>query len=69
LGLAKAELVLAFTLIMVMETIHLLQRRGSIRQFISQKPICIRWPVYYAATFGTLLLGKYGVQEFIYFQF
>ncbi|MDY6989121.1 MAG: MBOAT family O-acyltransferase [Thermodesulfobacteriota bacterium] len=69
LGLSKAELVLAFALILLMEVTHFLQRKGSIRLFFSERPIWIRWPAYYAAIFGTLFLGKYGVQEFIYFQF
>jgi len=69
LGLARAELILAFTLIMVMEAIHLFQRGGSIRQHLSRAPIWARWPLYYVLIFGTLVFGKYGVQEFIYFQF
>lgn len=68
-GLNKVELLLAAGLIIFMEMIHLIQSRRSITELVSKQPIWIRWPLYYAFIFATLLLGKYGVQEFIYFQF
>jgi D-alanyl-lipoteichoic acid acyltransferase DltB (MBOAT superfamily) len=69
LGLSKLELLLALFLIIFMAVVELSQRKRSIRELISGTPVWVRWPVYYSMIFGTLLLGKYGIQEFIYFQF
>ncbi|MBC8432935.1 MAG: MBOAT family protein [Desulfobacterales bacterium] len=69
LGLGKLELIVSAMLIISMEITHLIQRKRSIRELIAEKAIWIRWPAYYTIIFGTLLLGKYGVQDFIYFQF
>ncbi|MBC5772967.1 MBOAT family protein [Pontibacter sp. KCTC 32443] len=55
--------------ILVMETVHLIQRNGSVSQLILQRPAVIRWSVYYIALIAVLLFGQFGNQEFIYFQF
>ncbi|PKV76160.1 MBOAT family O-acyltransferase [Pontibacter ramchanderi] len=55
--------------ILIMETVHLLQRHGSVSQLIGQRPAVVRWGLYYAAIVAVLLLGQFGHQEFIYFQF
>ncbi|TPE43067.1 MBOAT family O-acyltransferase [Pontibacter mangrovi] len=55
--------------IMVMETVHLIQRSGSVSQLIMQRPAWQRWGLYYAAIVSILLFGQFGHQEFIYFQF
>ncbi|WP_018478611.1 MBOAT family O-acyltransferase [Pontibacter roseus] len=55
--------------ILIMETVHLIQRKGSVSQLISRRPVWVRWGVYYAAIIAVLLFGQFGHQEFIYFQF
>ncbi|PRY11228.1 D-alanyl-lipoteichoic acid acyltransferase DltB (MBOAT superfamily) [Pontibacter ummariensis] len=55
--------------IILMETVHLVQRNGSVSQLIMQRPAWVRWSVYYLAIIVVLLFGQYGQQEFIYFQF
>lgn len=55
--------------ILIMETVHLIQRNGSVSQLIMQKPAVVRWSVYYIALIAVLLFGQFGNQEFIYFQF
>ncbi|RIJ34376.1 MBOAT family O-acyltransferase [Pontibacter oryzae] len=55
--------------IAIMETVHLIQRNGSVSQLIMQRPAWVRWGVYYAAIIAVLLFGQFGHQEFIYFQF
>ncbi|WP_439883362.1 MBOAT family O-acyltransferase [Pontibacter sp. MBLB2868] len=55
--------------IILMETVHLIQRNGSVSQLILQRPAWIRWSVYYLAILAVLLFGQFGNQEFIYFQF
>ncbi|OKL38401.1 MBOAT family O-acyltransferase [Pontibacter flavimaris] len=55
--------------ITVMETVHLIQRNGSVSQLIMQRPAWVRWGIYYTAIIAVLLFGQFGNQEFIYFQF
>lgn len=55
--------------ILLMETVHLIQRNGSVSQLIMQRPAWVRWSVYYMAIIAVLLFGQFGHQEFIYFQF
>ncbi|AKD03916.1 MBOAT family O-acyltransferase [Pontibacter korlensis] len=55
--------------IALMETVHLIQRNGSVSQLIMQRPAWVRWGIYYAAIITVLLFGQFGHQEFIYFQF
>ncbi|WP_460878996.1 hypothetical protein [Pontibacter rugosus] len=55
--------------IAIMETVHLIQRNGSVSQLLGQRPAIVRWGVYYLAIIAVLLFGQFGNQEFIYFQF
>ncbi|WP_299820568.1 MBOAT family O-acyltransferase [uncultured Pontibacter sp.] len=55
--------------IILMETVHLIQRNGSVSQLLMQRPAWVRWSVYYMAIIAVLLFGQFGNQEFIYFQF
>jgi alginate O-acetyltransferase complex protein AlgI len=55
--------------IMIMETVHLIQRQGSVSQLIGRRPAVVRWAFYYVAIIAVLLFGQFGHQEFIYFQF
>jgi D-alanyl-lipoteichoic acid acyltransferase DltB (MBOAT superfamily) len=69
LGLSKFEMLFAALLIAFLTTIQILKNRTPLNWFAAQKSILIKWPLYYALIFGTLLFGKFGAQEFIYFQF
>lgn len=55
--------------IMVMEMVHWLQRKGSVTQMLSLKPVWFRWSMYYIYILAVLLFGEFGQEEFIYFQF
>ncbi|MFN2340042.1 MAG: MBOAT family protein [Halanaerobium sp.] len=68
-GLNQYELLLAFAVIIIMETVHLMQRQGSVREFLNQKPALYRWAAYYSLIILILGFGVYGEAEFIYFQF
>jgi len=63
------ELGAAFVSIFIMESVHFLQRRRSMREFMSDRPIWLRWTVYYILMFYILLFGVFTEQQFIYFQF
>ncbi|MFW5795034.1 MAG: MBOAT family O-acyltransferase [Bacillota bacterium] len=68
-GLNQYELILAFVVIIIMESIHLLQRNGSVRKLLEKKPLVFRWAAYYFMIIIILAFGAYGEAEFIYFQF
>lgn len=51
------------------ETVYLMQRKGSVVEMLNQKPIWLRWSVYYILVISIVLLGNFSSQEFIYFQF
>lgn len=55
--------------IIAMETIHFIQRRGSIRNRISQLPAVVRWSGYFLLMFSIWMFGYFSNQNFIYFQF
>jgi alginate O-acetyltransferase complex protein AlgI len=54
----------------LMELVHQVERRREMRSFLSDKPLLVRWSVYYVLVMSILLFGKLtGAQHFIYFQF
>ncbi len=65
----KTQIILSFTLIIVLELIHIIQIKGSIRYKVESKPAFIRWSLYYAIVLAIIFLGIYDKREFIYFQF
>jgi D-alanyl-lipoteichoic acid acyltransferase DltB (MBOAT superfamily) len=69
LGLTKRGLILAIISICILEIVHFLQSRGSVRQILSQKPILLRWAIYYLLIISIISFGEFHMQEFIYFQF
>lgn len=73
LGLTRrfniVDLWASITVIGFLLFVHYIQRHGSIRHMLSTKPIWFRWSIYYIIIIGILVIGKYDIQDFIYFQF
>lgn len=69
LGLDEKGIRIAFCSIIIMEFVHIIQCRGSIRERLSLKPIWFRWVCYYLLVIFVFLYGVFGGTEFIYFQF
>lgn len=63
------ELKIAVAAIFAMEFIHGTQRHRSIRHMLSERPVWMRWLVYFALIISIALFGIFGTQQFIYFQF
>ncbi|HEX3028452.1 MAG TPA: MBOAT family O-acyltransferase [Clostridia bacterium] len=55
--------------IAILETVHLIQRKHSIRELISNRPGWIRWGLYFGVILSILMFGYFYNQQFIYFQF
>jgi len=63
------EFVIAVCAIGFMVFVQILQRHGSLRARLSERPVWFRWGMYYAIIIAILMLGKFDQQQFIYFQF
>ncbi len=71
MGLDWVEMTIAIVSLVILLVISVLQASGiKIRESISQKALPIRWAIWYALLFYTILLGYYGpgysAAEFIY---
>lgn len=70
LGLDVIELIIAVVSLLILLTVSILQQKGSVRERIAGMKLLIRWILWYALLFYTILLGYYGpgysAAEFIY---
>ncbi len=70
LGLDGIDMAVAVVSLLLLWSVSLLQRRGSVRDAIAKKPLPLRWILWYALLFAVILLGCYGpgysASEFIY---
>lgn len=70
IGFDKYYFILSFILIIIMEGVHFLEESGkNMWEIISAKPAAVRYTAYYILILAILLLGEFGSNEFIYFQF
>ena len=69
LGINFDVFVISVLSILFLVFIHFVQEHVKVRQFLSEKAIYIRWPVYIVIIFAILLFGIFEEKEFIYFQF
>jgi len=65
---SKIELGIAFSLIFILQFIYLFDKE-KVLSLISNSPVYLRYLLYGIFIFIILLLGKWGSQDFIYFQF
>jgi D-alanyl-lipoteichoic acid acyltransferase DltB (MBOAT superfamily) len=66
---SRIEFGVAVSSIVLLETVHLLERRESIRARLSRTPAYVRWPVYVLLVVAILTLGCFDQEAFLYFQF
>lgn len=72
IGLTKYDCFLVFIPIFILFVMHIVQKENTLTEFIINKPLIIRWGIYYLLIFSIILLGGYGNAEstqFIYSQF
>ena len=63
------ELALALALIAFLLVVDGVDARWGLNRVLASAPPVVRWSWYYGATAVILMLGVWGTQEFIYFQF
>lgn len=73
LGLTKADYIVLVFGIIIMTTVSLVQRSGSIREKLSAKPYIVRYAAYTGLFIAIIVFGAYGIgydsNQFIYNQF
>lgn len=69
LGLTGGEMLTAFSAIGILEFVQFLERNKGGVTFFEQQKLSTRWICYYTLLFIIVLLGEFGGQRFIYFQF
>ncbi len=55
--------------IVVLEAVQYWQRNGDVVEWVSERPVLVRWSLYYALIVAILVFGEFGGQDFVYFQF
>ena len=68
-GMKPENFVISLVVLVFMEVVHFMQRKIDINRLLSQKPVYIRFAVYYMFIMVILSLGEFGSKAFIYFQF
>jgi alginate O-acetyltransferase complex protein AlgI len=69
LGLSKSQMFIGIAAVIVMEIVHLMQNKYQLSEWISTKPVYVRWSIYYAVILTIIFFGVYENRQFIYFQF
>jgi alginate O-acetyltransferase complex protein AlgI len=69
LGLGRYEFIYALMSIGLMELIYKVEKQEKMSQMFADKPIWIRWPIYYALVLFLIFFGEYNDHVFFYFQF
>jgi hypothetical protein len=69
LGLSASDCWLAFLGVAVVEVVHLVQVRVSVSTLLERNPWWLRWGIYYGLALSIFVLGVFGKEQFIYFQF
>ncbi len=70
LGLDFIEFTIAIVSLLILFAVSVMQQKESVRERIEKKKLPVRWIIWYALLFYTILLGNYGpgysAAEFIY---
>ena len=73
LGLSIADYVIVFVGFLILLTVSLVQRTGSVREKIAAKPYALRFCIWFGLFLLVILFGSYGIgydaNQFIYNQF
>ncbi len=63
------EVILSVVLIGILMMVELLDEHRQFWEKLRVRPTVLRWSVYYALIFGLVILGKWGLSQFVYMQF
>ncbi|MFQ5795874.1 MAG: MBOAT family protein, partial [Candidatus Bipolaricaulia bacterium] len=63
---AETDFFISIGLIVLLMLVEWVDERKSIWERLRPKPVVVRWAVYYVLIFGLIILGKWGLSQFIY---
>ena len=63
------QFIICFGAIAFIELIHFTQRKRDMRESLAEKPLWMRWAIYYAFILAIFFFGEFTNRKFIYFQF
>jgi alginate O-acetyltransferase complex protein AlgI len=66
---SRNNVYIVVSLIIILESIHFIQRKESILVFLNKRPVWQRWGIYYFFVFVILIFGRFDVASFIYAKF
>lgn len=69
LPVSRLQFVLCLGAIIFLELVQMLQGKKNFQEKLSEKPIWLRWAFYYALILAVFSVGRFGGNQFIYFQF
>ncbi|TWW12144.1 alginate O-acetyltransferase [Planctomyces bekefii] len=69
IGLSRFALASSGAAMVLVALVHALQQRGSIGVQFGRLPVLVRWICYFGLAFYILFAGRFGSDQFIYFQF
>lgn len=69
LGMEKYDFLIALALIVFLKLVEGIREFRPAFADLRIQPVAIRWAVYYSLILGIAFLGKFDLQQFIYFQF
>ena len=69
LGLSRGRFLVLILSIFILLAGDFLQTKMNVRETLSRQNLVFRWAVYYFALLALVLLGSFGANQFIYFQF
>ncbi len=65
----RPSILINLLLISFLVFVHLLERKKSIIEIVSEKHVFLRWTIYYSTIMVLFVFGNFNNEEFIYFQF
>jgi alginate O-acetyltransferase complex protein AlgI len=69
LGLDWKDTVVLLGAIGLLEAVQVLQQFAKVWENLAAQPVYLRWAGYYALSYLIMTFGRFGAQQFIYFQF
>jgi len=69
LGMRSENFIVMISALIIMEIVHILQSKTDIDKIFSEKPLYLRFAVYYLFIISLIFFGEFGTSAFIYFQF
>jgi len=69
MGVLPRELAVVAGLVAILEVAHVCQTRGVTLDWLSRRPLPVRWAFYSALIWTIVIFGVFRQKEFIYFTF